>query len=42
MLCYLLLEEPGVLAFGVYLHHVILSYRLVETVPKGFAYVRAP
>jgi hypothetical protein len=42
MLHYLLLEELAVLVFGDDLHHVILSYRPVETVPEGFAYDRAP
>jgi hypothetical protein len=42
MLHYLLLEELAVLVFGDDLHHIILSYRPVETVPEGFAYDRAP
>jgi hypothetical protein len=40
MLRCVLLEELSVLAFDDNLHHVILSCRLVETVPKGFAYDR--
>jgi hypothetical protein len=42
MLHYLLLEELAILVFDDDLHHVILSYRLVETVADGFAYDRAP
>jgi hypothetical protein len=42
MLCCLLLEELAVLAFGDDLHHVILSCRLVEIIPEGFAYDRVP
>jgi hypothetical protein len=40
MLHCLLLEELTILAFGDDLHHVILSYMSVETVPEGFAYDR--
>jgi hypothetical protein len=42
MLCCFLLEELIVLAFGDDLHRIILNCRLVETVPEGFAYDRAP
>jgi hypothetical protein len=42
MLRCLLLEELVVLAFGEDLHRGILSYRLVETMPKCFAYDKAP
>jgi hypothetical protein len=41
MLRYLLLEELTILALGDDLHHVILNYRPVKTVPEGFAYDRA-
>jgi hypothetical protein len=42
MLHCLLLKELTVLAFGNDLHHVILSFRPVETVLEGFAYDRVP
>jgi hypothetical protein len=41
MLRCFLLEELAVLAFGYDLHRVTLCCRLVETIPKGFAYDRA-
>jgi hypothetical protein len=42
MLHCLLLKELIVLAFDFDLHRVILSCRLVESMPKHFAYDRAP
>jgi hypothetical protein len=42
MLHCLLQEELVVPTFGDDLHYIILSYRLVESMPKGFAYDRAP
>jgi hypothetical protein len=42
MLHCLLLEELAVNAFGDEFHRIILGYRSVETMPKGFAYDRAP
>jgi hypothetical protein len=42
MLHCLLLEELVVLALGEDLHRIILSFRPVETMPKGFAYDGAP
>jgi hypothetical protein len=37
----LLLEELAVFALDNDLHRIILSCRLIETVPNGFAYDRA-
>jgi hypothetical protein len=41
MLHYLLLEDLAVLTFGDDSHHIILSCRLVETAPEGFAFDKA-
>jgi hypothetical protein len=41
MLRCLLLEELVILALDDDIHRVILSCRLVETMPEGFAYDRA-
>jgi hypothetical protein len=42
MLCCLLLKELVVLVLGDDLHRVILSCRLIETMPKGFTNDRMP
>jgi hypothetical protein len=38
----LLLEELTILALGDDLHRIILSCRLVQTMPESYAYDRAP
>jgi hypothetical protein len=40
MLRCFLLEELAILTFGDDLHHIILSYRPVETVLESFTYDR--
>jgi hypothetical protein len=40
MLHCLLREELVVLVLGDDLHHIILSYRPIETMPDGFSYDR--
>jgi hypothetical protein len=42
MLRCLLLEKLAVYALGHNFHHIIICCVLVETMPKGLAYDRAP
>jgi hypothetical protein len=42
MLYSMLLKELTIPTFGDYFNHVILSYRLVESMPKSLTDDRAP